>query len=114
MCHKVVTEDQVEDAKFAKKKLKKSAFSTCTLIAVSKPLDKNLKPTASLIAVSILLWYIELFGFAKINNVKKLIIYSFETRIEIRLNQYLKDIIGHLLEGFLEREKHFVYTARVL
>ena len=64
MCHKVVIEDQVENTKFANKKLKKSAFSACNLIAISKPLNKNLKPTASLIAVSTLLRYIELYGSA--------------------------------------------------
>ena len=43
-------------------------------------------------------------GSAKINNTKKPITYSFEAQIEIRLNWYLKDIISHLLGGFLERE----------
>ena len=40
----------------------------------------------------------------KINNAKKPITYSFEARIEIRLNWYLKTIISHLLEWFLERK----------
>ena len=43
-------------------------------------------------------------GLAKISNAKKLITYSFEARIKIRLNRYLKDIIGHILERFSERE----------
>ena len=52
--------------------------------------------------------------------------YSFEARIEIRLNWYLKDIISYLLEGFIyiyiyierererERERDSIYAARVL
>ena len=47
---------------------------------------------------------IEFCGSVKNSNAKKLITYLFETRIEIHLNQYLKDIISHLLKGFLERE----------
>ena len=34
MCLNVVIEDQFEDAKFAQEKLKKSAFSACTLLDV--------------------------------------------------------------------------------
>ena len=83
MCLKVVIEDPVEDTKFAQEMFKKNTFSLCTSIAARQ---------------------IELYGSAKISNVKKPITYSFEAQIEIRLNQYLKDIISHLLEGFLERE----------
>ena len=65
MCFKAVIEDRVEDIKFAKEKLKKSAFSACTLIAIlmpldsslnttSIPIDRSLKPIASSIAVSTL------------------------------------------------------------
>ena len=41
------------------------------------------------------------------------ITYPFETQIEIRLNRYLKDVISHLLEFLLEREKHSICAARV-
>ena len=56
------------------------------------------------IEVSIASQQIKLHGSTKISNAKKIITYSFETRIEIRLNWYLKDIISHLLGGFSERE----------
>ena len=62
-----------------------------------------------LIKFSIATRQIELRGSAKINNAKKLITYSFETRNEIRLNRYLKDIISHLLGDFFgERNTLFM------
>ena len=53
--------------------------------------------------------HIKHYGSAKIINTKNFITYLFEIRIEIHLNNYLKDIISHLLEGFLERETLFLY-----
>ena len=83
MCLEVVIEDQVEGTKFAQEKHIFSIFSACTLIAA---------------------WSIEYRGSVKISKAKKHIAYSFEARIKICLNWYLKDIISHLLEGFLDRE----------
>ena len=93
MCLKVVIEDQVKDTKFAQEKLEKNTFSTYTLIVAQS---------------------IEFRGSTKISNAKKPITYSFETQIEIHLNWYLKKIISHLLVDFSEREKHFIYAARIL
>ena len=56
------------------------------------------------VSFQFLLGAIELCRSTKISNTKKLITYSFETPIEIRLNWYLKDIISQLLEGFSDRE----------
>ena len=93
MCLKVVIEDQVKDTKFAQEKLEKNTFSTYTLIVAQS---------------------IEFRGSTKISNTKKPITYSFEAQIEIHLNWYLKEIISHLLVDFSEREKHFIYVARIL
>ena len=51
---------------------------------------------------------IELHVSAKIGNMKRSITCPFEARIEIYLNRYLKEIIRHILEGFLEKEKLFL------
>ena len=111
MCLKVVIEDQIEDTKFAKEKFKKNTFSAYTLIEVSIVTRQKLKLNVSsitsrqieilfLIEVSIIASrQIELCGSTKISSAKKFITYSFEARIKIHLNQYLKDIISHLLEG---------------
>ena len=76
----------------------------------SIPLNKSWKPTA----LSTQAQSIELCKSTKNQQREKPITYLFEARIEICLNQYLKNIISHLLEGFLEREKHPVYVARDL
>ena len=53
---------------------------------------------------SIVARQIELRKSIKISNAKKPITYSFKAQIGIHVNQYLKDILRHLLEGFSERE----------
>ena len=85
-----------------------------SLNTTSMPLYRSLKPTASLIVVLIPLNTLSFADQEKSVMRKKLITYSFKTRIEICLNGYLKDIISHLLEDFLKREKHSIYATRVL
>ena len=109
---KAVIEDQVEDIKFAKKKVKKNTFSVLfqhvprwQLNRNSIHLNRSSKLTISSIEVLKQAWSIKHRRSAKINYAKKPITYSFKTRIEIHLNRYLKDIISHLLRGFWERER---------
>ena len=105
MCLKVVIENQVEDTKFAQEKHFFSMYLNSSFnLKLPRYLSieaRNLLPSQH---NSTPHWYIELRRLAKIDNVKKSIIYSFETQIEICLNQYLKNITSHLLESFLERE----------
>ena len=112
----------IEDTKFAQEKFKKNTFAALFqhvprqksrhLLDTSQ---QKLKLTVSSIAArQIDIWFsievsippqqIELCKTAKISNAKKPITYSFKGRIEICLNQYLKDIISHLLQGFSKRE----------
>ena len=101
VCLKVVIEDQVEDTKFAQEKHIFSMYLDSSLI----PLDRVSKLAVSLIEAR----SIKFYRSAKISHAKKPITYSFEPWIEIRLNRYLKDIISHLLEVFLERETLCLY-----
>ena len=115
ICLKVVIKNQVEDTKFAQEKHFFSMYLNSNFnLKLPRYLSieaRNLLPSQH---SSTPHWYIELRRLAKIGNVKKPIIYSFETQIEIRLNRYLKNITSHLLESFLEREKHSIYASRVL
>ena len=108
---KVVIKDQVEDTKFAQEKHIFSMYFDSNLIEArnlqspQQKLDsRSIYRDFFLDRSSIAARSIELHRLAKISNAKKLITYSFEARIDIHLNRYLKDIISHLLEGFLDRE----------
>ena len=61
-----------------------------------------MKPNVSLIEAW---YYLDTLSFVdkQISAMQKALTYSFEPQIDIRLNQYLKDIISHLLHDILER-----------
>ena len=97
MCLKVVIEDHVENTKFAQEKLKKSAFSTCALIATSI----SFQSIGTLLGTTTIYWAplghfcfldnwlntsrsIPLRILVKISNVKKLITCSFELKLKLR------------------------------
>ena len=95
MCLNIVIEYQVEDTKFAQEKHIFSMYLNSSLILPRQKLETYCLLDTSLINRA---------SRINKNQRRKPITYLFEAQIEIRLNQYYKDIISHLLERFLGRE----------